>query len=511
MLFNSLEFLLLFLPITMLGFAFATRQQSGGTAAVCWLIALSLFFYGYWDWTFLILLVGSTIFNFWIGLKIAQYKRRIILIVGIVVNLGLLGWFKYGMFIAGNLSTILGLNINIPDIVLPLSISFFTFHQIAYLVDVWRGDKPEHNLLYFALFIFFFPHLIAGPVLRHWELLPQFRKPEFRFNGENIAIGLAFLSIGLFKKVVLSNAVQGYSDRVFDIAALGETVTFIPSWVAIISFSLQIYFDFSGYSDMAIGLARMCGVRLPINFNSPYKSTSIIEFWRRWHITLSRFLKDYLYIPLGGNQYGEWRRHANLLIVMLLGGVWHGAAWTFVQWGASHGLALIINHLWQGSGKKTQLSFSGRFVGWVLTMLVVLVAWVAFRAPNWLAAVTLWSGMFGLNGIFLPESYADSLGSLLQIIGVSFNTSPDIIIYPNRSELGMIFALIACVVILPNSQEINAKFNPVFESIKQSTGLSHLLSWRYNVLTGICAGALLALLMAIILQSPGNAFIYFQF
>ena len=259
--------------------------------------------------------------------------------MGIGLNLGLLAWFKYANFLAASINNLAGTSLSFGDIVLPLAISFFTFQQIAFLVDAYRGLADEPNIGRYGLFVTFFPQLIAGPIVHHAEILPQYaQRDSIRLKADNLSIGLTIFAVGLFKKVVFADSMGAYADTVFQAAALGDTVSFVSAWAAAAAFSLEIYFDFSGYTDMAIGIARMFGVRLPLNFDSPYKSTSIIDFWRRWHITLSRFLRDYLYYPLGGNRNGTGRRYGNLMVVMLLGGLWHGAAWTFVFWGALHGL-----------------------------------------------------------------------------------------------------------------------------------------------------------------------------
>jgi len=512
MLFNSIEFLLVFLPLTLVGFAVLTRREAGGRAAVSWLVAASLVFYAWWNWRFVGLLVGSAGFNFIWALRIERNRsNRWWLVSGVVANLMVLGWFKYAGFMAENAKFLLGTAIELPEIILPLAVSFFTFHQIAYLVDVHHGHKPERSFLYYGLFIFFFPHLIAGPIIRHWELLPQFRRPEFRASLENVGVGVVLLTMGLVKKVFLAAPMQAYADRVFQIASFGEPVTFVPAWAAALAFSMQIYFDFSGYSDMALGLARMCGTRLPVNFNSPYKATSIIEFWRRWHITLSRFLRDYLYIPLGGNRRGPVRRLANLAVVMLLGGLWHGASWTFVVWGGAHGLMLAVNHAWRSLLGGRPAGRAGRWAGWAITMIAVTLAWVVFRAPSWLSAETMLSAMTGFNGVFLPESYGSRLGGLAPLLaqaGLIFGASPDTLVYPTRMELAALAACSLWVMVLPNSQEILAAFDPVFEKVARSAGR---LAWRPSMAMGIVAGLIMTACLANILQNPSNAFIYFQF
>ncbi len=349
MLFNSLEFVLVFLPAAWLGFFMLARVER--QAAIGFLAVASMAFYGWWDPRYVLLLGVSILFNYVVGRALARHpgERWYLLVFGVTTNLGVLGWFKYTNFVAGALSSGFALDFTLGQIVLPLGISFFTFTQIAFLVDAHRGQAAEYRLTQYFLFASFFPHLIAGPILHHREMMPQFdRVSIFRPDGECIARGLTMFTIGLFKKVVLADGLAPYASTVFD-AAQAQPVTFVEAWSGGLAYTFQLYFDFSGYSDMAVGAALLFGILLPLNFNSPYKATSIIEFWRRWHMTLSRFLRDYLYFPLGGNRLGPRRRCFNLLVVMVLGGLWHGAGWTFALWGAWHGACLLANHAWRSA------------------------------------------------------------------------------------------------------------------------------------------------------------------
>ena len=353
MLFNSYPFVFVFLPLVLAGFAVLTRWRSR-TATLAFLIVASLAFYAWWNWRFLGLLLFSILFNFALGRRLQRRASergapvapaRRLLALGIAVNVGLLGYFKYRNFLVDTVGMAVGTDWALPPIVLPLAISFFTFEQITYLVDAYHGDTGEYDFLGYALFISFFPHLIAGPIVRFKELVPQFSsRSTFVFSHENVARGLFIFAIGLFKKVMIADTFSPWVAPIFDRAPV---VVFSDAWGATLAFALQLYFDFSGYTDMAIGLALMLNVVLPENFDSPYQARSIIDFWRRWHMTLSNFLRDYLYIPLGGGRRGEARRYANLFITMLLGGLWHGASWTFVLWGGLHGAYLAINHLWR--------------------------------------------------------------------------------------------------------------------------------------------------------------------
>ena len=337
MLFNSYEFIFLYLPVVFIGFFFIGRYNF--RFAALWLAAVSLFFYGWWNPKFVVLLLGSILFNFGAGYlishaKIAE-KSKSIFFISIIANLALLGVFKYANFFIATANTF-GTQWDSLDIILPLGISFFTFTQIAYLVDVYRGIAREYDFIYYLLFVTWFPHLIAGPVLHHKQMMPQFASPSiYKPNPESIAVGLTLFSFGLFKKVMLADQFALYANPVFADAAKGAQPMFNEAWIGVLAYTLQLYFDFSGYSDMAIGLSRIFNVKLPLNFDSPYKAGNIIDFWRRWHMTLSKFLRDYLYVPLGGNRKGPTRRHLNLLATMLLGGLWHGAGWNFVLWGGT--------------------------------------------------------------------------------------------------------------------------------------------------------------------------------
>ena len=405
MLFNSPEFVLGFLPIALAGFFLAGKV--GGTHwALRWLVVASLFFYGWWNPKFVLLLAGSILANYVIGLQIHQRVSRRWLIVGIATNLALLGWFKYANFF---IHDVLRLHMPELDIFLPLAISFFTFQQIMYLVECLRGECVDAGLLPYASFIAFFPHLIAGPIVRPREIMPQLLATDLAApRAAHIAEGLTIFLLGMAKKVVLADTFGHFADTGFTAAAHGASLSFFEAWYAAASYALQIYFDFSGYSDMAIGLARMLNVRFPLNFASPYQATDIAEFWRRWHITLSRFLRDHVYIPLGGNRRGEVRRIVNLMVTMLLGGLWHGAAWNFVLWGGLHGSYLLVQRRfpWQ----------LPPLVGRALTLLAVVVAWVPFRANGLSATLAMLHGMAGSNGIALPRMIVSAFPPLAAIV-----------------------------------------------------------------------------------------------
>jgi alginate O-acetyltransferase complex protein AlgI len=398
MLFHSQPFILGFLPACLAG-CFMLRRFAGQNWALAWLLAASLFFYGWWNPPFVLLLLCSIAANYALGqriLRLARAERRTParrwLIAGIAGNLALLGWFKYADFL---------LHVAAPGapslgIFLPLAISFFTFQQIMFLVDSARQDRADAGLLTYATFVAFFPHLIAGPIVRPKDIIPQLQQPDLAVpRSDNLAEGLALFLLGLAKKLVLADTFGGFADIGFNAAADGSSLSLFEAWYAVFAYSLQIYFDFSGYSDMAIGLARMLNVRFPLNFASPYQARNIAEFWRRWHITLGAFLREYVYFPLGGSRCGVLRHSTNLLATMLLCGLWHGAAWRFVLWGGLHGLYLVLH-----AHCRVTLP---RVLAQGLTLLAVIVAWVPFRAASAAAAQSMLAGMAGLHGVALPQ------------------------------------------------------------------------------------------------------------
>ena len=358
MLFNSVPFLAYFLPVVVV-VALLLGRAGQKEACKVWLLLASAFFYGYWAWPYLFLLFGTIIVNFFTGKMLsapdrAQGQRRAIMIASVSFNLGLLFVFKYFNFFIENIDFLFGFDIQVFKVILPLGISFFTFQQIAFLADAYQRKLDEgYSFVDYALFISFFPQLIAGPIVHHKDLVPQFKSGLFaRPTSEMFASGVAIIIIGLFKKAVLADSISPAVNTLFGEAAAGAHLTLMEAWLATLGFAGQIYFDFSGYSDIAIGLALLFGLRMPENFRAPYRAISIVEFWRRWHITLSDFLRDYLYIPLGGNRRGKVRRYINLMTTMLLGGLWHGAAWTFVIWGGLHGAYLTVNHMFNGEGLR---------------------------------------------------------------------------------------------------------------------------------------------------------------
>ncbi|MBT9465176.1 MBOAT family protein [Hydrogenophaga sp.] len=404
MLFTSALFAWVYLPVVLAGFFVIGRWSERGAAL--WLFLASLVFYAAWIPEFTLLLLVSITFNHVVGQRIGAQRSKAWLTFGVATNLLLLAYFKYAGFLLSNINALAGTEWSLGQIVLPIGISFFTFTQIAFLVDSYAKGVREPSFVHYGLFVTYFPHLVAGPVLHHAQMMPQFARAEtYRFNFTNLGIGLGIFALGLFKKVVLADGVSPYADAVFDGAEEGSAPTTEEAWLGALAYTLQLYFDFSGYSDMAVGLSWMLNIRLPFNFNSPYLATNISEFWRRWHMSLSAFLRDYLYIALGGNRRGDVRRYANLLTTMILGGLWHGASWSFVLWGTLHGLYLVIQQVWsrlRGTSDIPRAQPSGarsvafKVLSWALTMLCVMFAWVLFRSPSLDGALSIYAAMLNV-------------------------------------------------------------------------------------------------------------------
>lgn len=527
MLFNSYEFIFAFLPLSLLGYFWLTRY--GVEPAIVWLVGASLFFYGWWNPAYLLLIVASMVVNFYFGRVLGRRSARVvrnrrwILATGVTANLSVLAYFKYAGFLAENINAVSGLGLDIGHVVLPLAISFFTFQQIAFLVDAYQGITKEYGFTHYALFVTFFPQLIAGPIVHHSEMLPQFMRAEnLRPRIQNLAVGGTIFAIGLFKKAVLADGIAVYATPVFDAAAAGQELTFFEAWGGALAYTLQLYFDFSGYSDMAIGAARMFGIRLPLNFHSPYKATNIVEFWRRWHITLSRFLRDYLYIPLGGNRRGRARRYINLMITMVLGGLWHGAGWTFVAWGFLHGLYLVINHAWVKlrralGGRLIRPSRLGRFLGWLLTFLAVVIGWVFFRAADFDAALRILSGMAGLHGISIPNAVFVRMGPVAEVLA---NLGVATHLGQGRQFVFTylwVAALLLIALVMPNTQQIMRRFRPALAmhvsepaaALRLLESRTRALVWRPTMGWAAAVGVVAA--VGVLALTSVSEFLYFQF
>lgn len=523
MLFNSFEFLFAFLPISIIGYYWLARYNP--RLSMFWLVLMSFVFYGWWNALFVSLLAVSVLFNYSVGFLLHSRNARAqawILGVAIVANLTLLFYYKYFAFALTTLDRVgIHLNVDTSDIILPLGISFFTFTQLGYLIDCKAGIAKGRNIIDYALFVTFFPHLLAGPILHHREMMPQFADPETRkFKLENFTVGISLFVVGLVKKVVIADQLAHMSRWGFD-NGNGSTLGLIPMWVAVLAYSLQLYFDFSGYSDMAAGQAKLFGVRFPANFNSPYKATSIIAFWDRWHMTLTRYLTLYLYnpislwitrrraaagLPIG--RPGASTLHGFALLVglptfvtIVLAGVWHGAGMTFVIFGVLHGAYLTINHAWRIFGPRgtplglpswVYLALCG-----VLTYLSVLVAQVFFRAPSVGVAIDILGGLIGLRGHWYGALNVADLWRVEQVA--------DALLSPKAAVLllgGYLLVLLA-----PNSLELFSKYSPVIGHVR--TAVSDRFLWHPTVTWGAFIGVLAAL--SLLYMTGATEFLYFQF
>ncbi len=490
MLFQTREFIVYFFPVVALGYFLLGPRRP--RLSLVWLVLSSLVFYAIGELTYSALFAASVLLNYvcaqFILHRRERRRARIMMVAGVALNLAVLGWFKY----IGFLAQIVGLPApeGSASYALPLGISFYTFQKIAFLVDCYRGEVTAVSFDLYAVFVTFFPTLIAGPIVHHKEIIPQFRDPRRRhFDAQDFAAGASIFMIGMFKKIGLADNYARFTNPIFDAADHGHQPPLLESWAGCLMFTLQIYFDFSAYTDMAIGLARMLRIRLPLNFDSPYKSVSMIEFWRRWHMTLSRFLRDYVYISLGGNRRGRIRRYANLIITMVLGGLWHGANWTFVAWGALHGVALAINHLGAGAVARPAHALR-RVAGWGLTMVVVITGWVLFRANSFAGAERIYRGMLGYNGIYLLPQIAQRLGPLRPFVDpvqpsptIGDGTATDFVFAAMLTLLG-----IALVLLFPATQNL---------SERRRLGVVVLIF-------GFC-------LQHIVANGPADTFIYFRF
>jgi len=498
MLFSSYTFLFQFLPAVVLAFAAARRHSP--RAGILVLAGASLFFYGAWRPIYLLLLIASIAVNFSLGLLMEDPgRRRVVGLIGVALNLALLCYFKYTNFIFDSLNMLTGAPLPLVNIVLPLGISFFTFQQIAYLVDVMRGAPVERDVVSYTLFVSFFPHLIAGPLVHHAEMIPQFKRGRTSRSAVLAARGLAIFAAGLFKKVVIADNLAQFVSPVFAHLDAGGGVTTPWAWLATLAYTFQIYFDFSGYSDMAVGLALLFGIRLPVNFRSPYKAMSIIEFWRRWHITLSRFLRDYLYIPLGGNRLGEQRRYLNLMVTMLLGGLWHGAGWNFLIWGGLHGLYLCVNHLWQawrGAGAKFR-SGPATIASWAITFFVVVIAWVFFRARTAAGARQMLGALFG----FEAESSAYVSPGVLRLMDLPLLVGEKPLLLIGAS---MVALALAIVLVLPNVPQLYG-----YREYRRAPEKEGRPRWRPNWAWALASA--LALSISLFGMWQRLEFLYFQF
>lgn len=480
MIFNSFEFIFVFLPIVFVIYFLLNRINFSLSKG--WLLLASLFFYSWWNPKYLPLILASLLVNYAVGTYLGKtgaiWKRKSALTLGIIFNVFLLGYFKYYDFFVTNLNSVIGTNFTIQNLVLPLAISFYTFQQIAYLVDSYRQETKEYNFLNFGLFVTFFPQLIAGPIIHHSDVMSQFEDSQNKkLNYKNIGLGLFVFAVGLFKKVGIADTFAVWANKGY---AMSEKLTFIDSWITSLSYTLQLYFDFSGYSDMAIGAALLFNISIQKNFNSPYKALSIQDFWRRWHITLSNFLTSYIYIPLGGNRKGAVLTYINIMIVFLVSGFWHGAGWTFVVWGLLHGLASVVNRFWSRAGFKMN-----KLLAWFITFQFVNATWVFFRAPSFEIAQNVLKGMVGMNGFSLPEEFKNYS---------FFNGLTDFYVFPFGESItqtvGLILAGLLIVFLAKNSLELKESLKP---------------NWTYAIYTSIL------IIYSVFQLQKVSEFLYFNF
>jgi len=521
MLFNSVEFIFVFLPLSLLSFYFVRQLHSPAASMLC-LLAASLVFYIYWKTDALVLLAASVAMNYLVGSQIDKARRRgdrkvarAALVFGLGVNLGALGYFKYTGFFLRNLATLIPADVEFFEIALPLGISFFTFTQITFLVDTYRGLAAGRDPLRYALFVAFFPHLIAGPILKYRDIDAQLATEGFgRITADDMALGTAFFAMGLFKKLILADPIGTYVQPVFAAAQAGADMTLWEAWAGATAYTMQIYFDFSGYCDMAIGLGLMFGLRLPVNFDSPYQATSIVDFWRRWHITLSSFLRDYLYIPIGGNRCGPARRAVNVAVTMLLGGLWHGASWTFVFWGGLHAALIFATQILSRVVPTDWRPLPLRVCMRLATFALVVFTWVPFRAESLDGAFALWRRMADPAAAVFPMAIADRLGLApgsmfgnalleqgefwpLQFFGVADRT------------LGCVTALVGLTAIcffLPSTQKI---LGYSAQHAASAPPASSALLARTPMLAGALLG--LATLICVLSINRPVTFLYFNF
>jgi alginate O-acetyltransferase complex protein AlgI len=540
MLFNSPEFLLGLLPVSLLGF-FCLGRLGFRRASIIWLTIASLFFYGWWNVSYVPLLLCSILFNFLVGERLRAGGTRFWLLLGVGGNIILLCYYKYIGFLTEVVSDAVGLNWAIPHVVLPLAISFFTFQQIAYLVDCHAGLVKETNLVNYTAFITFFPHLIAGPITHHKEIIPQFQSGQiFRPQPLSLALGATIFFVGLFKKVAIADLIAPYANQVFDAAANNEPLTAIDAWIGAFAYTLQLYFDFSGYSDMAIGAGLLFGIRLPQNFASPLRAANIVEFWQRWHITLTRFITSYIYNPIvmarsrarsrrklplvqpGRTTLGAF---VSLLLVpimisMSISGIWHGAGYQFLMFGALHGAYIVTYHFWREvkmriwPGGSADFRF-GHPLAIALTITCVVASMVLFRSPSGSAAMHMFSCMFGANGILVPQSIADLplLRTLVELLDLRVGRQ----MFPYPVPLMLIVSLLIIVLTAPNIYEVMGDYDtalmakPVRSRTDALRRMFKTIRWQPSMRYSVFVGVLTFVTLTRMTSNAPSEFIYFRF
>ncbi len=544
MLFNSYPFIFIFLPVTFVGTYLLGRFSSGW--AICWLGCASLIFYAYWNLQFVTLLLGSIIFNYsiaqWIRQSViaaATKRKSMLLLLGIIANLALLGYFKYTNFFIGSFHELLGMPFTPLGIILPLGISFFTFTQLAFIVDISLGSTIEGSFSRDLLFVTFFPHLIAGPLIHHKQMMPQFSNSDnFRLNSINISIGLTIFVLGLAKKVFIADNFGEIADPIFTAAQSGKNLQFFEAWVGALSYTLQLYFDFSAYSEMAIGLSLLFNIRLPLNFNSPYKAQSMIDFWQRWHMSLTKYIWEYLYTPITVSFMRKGLGRTTLietaytlviptLLTFVIIGLWHGANWTYIAFGTVHGLYLVVNHLWRNYKKRQRLFQRSRvypLLACLLTYCAAVFAFVFFRADTITAAINIQSSMFGGSGLSLPAKFQYLFPDLVTHFGarevVFDGVFPNMLFKMSNVYIASILIIGHCVVWgLPNVNQIMCRYQISTQDLALR-GLDNRsrpakffspLIWKATPYWAIFSGVLFfAIILAMSTYKP-SAFLYYQF
>jgi alginate O-acetyltransferase complex protein AlgI len=490
MFFNSYSFIFIFLPLSVLIY-FLTYMYASAKWARIFLLICSLVFMSLWNIYFAGVLIFSALFNYVLGSSLSKAiaesnnkRKKIFFFSAISGNILLLAFFKYTNFFLTNFNHLFYAQIGLLNLIIPIGISFYTFMQIAWIVDIYRNGGFRYSFINYCLFVTFFPYVISGPIASHEEIIPQLESENAgKINVANFCRGLFIFAIGLFKKTAIADTLAIISNGGFDAAS---ALTFTEAWLTSLSFTMQLYFDFSGYTDMAIGIALLFNINIPTNFNSPYKSLDIREFWRRWHITLSRFLREYIYIPLGGNRSSEIRTLINLLLTFLIGGLWHGAAWTFVFWGFLHGSALVTHRLWLKTGFHLN-----KILAWILTFNFVNIAWIFFRAKNWEDALNIIKGMTGFNGILIsPHQASNPFWQKLTVIGIRFGEWRTHLPNTENAVYFLCIVLIPFVLVTRNSNQLLSNFSP---------------NWSNAVATAIL------MFCALLLLNQSSVFLYFKF
>jgi alginate O-acetyltransferase complex protein AlgI len=515
MLFNTFQFIFIFLPISIFGI-YIIQKLKITHYSYLWILFCSICFYAMWDFFFLFLIFFTIILNFYLGNLIIKFKKKKYLIFGIIFQLCILGYFKYKNFFLENLNYLTNNSFQIENFILPLGISFFTFKHILYLIECYElNNKFKYNIVEYSTYITFFPHLIAGPLSKPKEILPQIRKINFTLNNFNL--GMVIFFIGLFKKVFLADTFASFADDPFMAVENGYKISFVEAWLSMLCFTLQIYFDFSGYTDMALGLAKIFGVTFPINFNSPYKSQSIIEFWSRWHITLSRFLKECVYIPMGGNRKGKYLSFLFILITMLVGGLWHGASWNFVVWGLFHAVLIIFNHiLKQFFNKPEKLTYFNKpkkFLKIFITFILINFGWVIFKLNSIESIKIFFLGLFGKNGFSLNQNleryFSNNL--IIDFFNLEFKNT----FYYGLSQIYFLIFGLIIVFLLPNISEIMKDYKVVLpyknNKTKDKVSMDRIkISFNFTTRWAIFI-AFVAVCAITGISNDVKEFIYYQF